>query len=270
LRTFDLNSLTLGYLTVGDDPFTVVDAAAAAGFSSVSLRISGRKIGDDFTPIVSNPRATAHLRQRIEDAGLRLSNVSSLYFFPSTTIDDLLPVIDTTAELGCDTIMLNAYIDDEGHLSDLFARYCEAAARHRIRVALEFMRFSCVKTLQGAIRIIERSGVANGGIVVDALHLERSGGTTADIAGLPPERIYLFQICDGPVKLGATDAELRQEAFGARLYPGAGSFPLRALLKVLPEDTELEIETPRPAEGRDARLTAIEARSAVVSFLSGA
>lgn len=75
-----------------------------------------------------------------------------------------------------------------------------------------------------ALTIVEKAGQANGGVLADALHWDRTGGKVEDLILIPPERIHYFQICDAPKDFIGTNSELIRVARGGRLFPGrAGS-----------------------------------------------
>src|SRR5947208_116332 len=98
--------LTLGWLTLMNATASeVITAAAETGFKSVSIRITGRKKDEDFPAMVGNENRIKDLRQRLRDGGLRLSNTSVYHISPDVTLDDLLPAIDATAELGADIMV---------------------------------------------------------------------------------------------------------------------------------------------------------------------
>ena len=83
-------------------------------------------------------------------------------------------------------------------------------------------------------------------MLVDALHLDRSGAAPADIARIPPSRITFAQLCDARKWTGPrTDELLLQEARTARLPAGTGDLPLFAFLDALPPGLEIEYEVAR-------------------------
>ena len=90
--------------------------------------------------------------------------------------------------------------------------------------------------------MVEAAGA--GGIIVDAIHLHRSGGTPQDVAALPPGMLAYFQICDAPAKIPDTEEELIFQARRARLPPGQGGLDLQGMLRALPPGTAISIETP--------------------------
>lgn len=242
-----LQDLTLAHLSIGATPNENIIAAAHAGFGAVGLRICGRRPGDPFaTPILGDAAATRSLRSRAEDLGVRLSNVSGYQFYPDVTLDQVAPVVNATAELGVPVIVANGFDPDEARFTALFARYCELAARSGIRVALEFLPYSGVRDLATALRIVAASGADNAGVLPDALHLERSGGSPADLRAIPPGRVVFAQLCDAQAWQGTrTDDLLMREARGGRLPAGTGVLPLFDFLDALPAGCEIEYEVNR-------------------------
>jgi sugar phosphate isomerase/epimerase len=242
-----LSSLTLAHLTISATPLETIEAAAHAGFGAAGVRICGRRPGDPFAArILGVPEATRALRSRAADLGVRLSNVSGYQFYPDVTLSQAEPVVAATIELGVPVIVANGFDPDEARFTETLSRYCELAKTGGIRVALEFLPYSGVRNLQTAMRIIEACGADNVGVLLDALHLERSGGTPADIAAVPPDRIVFAQLCDGPAWRGAkTDDALLQEARGARLPAGTGVLPLFDFMDALPDGCEIEYEVAR-------------------------
>lgn len=246
MRPIPTSQLTLGYLTLDTDPLSTVDAAGRAGFSSVGIRITGRRLADPYTEVIGNRQAIAAIAGRAADLGVRLSNISAYHFYPDVTMAHLEPVLDTAAALGAPIVISNSYMEDQGRFFETFCAYGEMAKARGLRLAVEPMRYSQIKSLAAAKALVERAGLDNAGLMIDPLHLDRAGETSADIAKVEARRIYLAQLCDAALRPGASEDELRQEARTARLYPGAGALPLADFLAALPEGIEIEVETPRP------------------------
>ena len=243
-----MTTLGLAPLTLNASPAGAIDAAAQAGFSAVGIRICARRPGEPFsgTPILGNPLAARALRSRAADSGVRLSNVLAYQLHPGVTWDQVAPVIDSTHELGIGTIVVNGFDSDQARFTALLARYCDAAATAKISIALEFMPFSGVRSLDTALAILEEIGAANAGVLLDSLHLDRSGLLPTAIASIPRARIAFAQICDAKRLSGVlSDAELLQEARWARLPAGEGELPLFDFLDALPPNLEVEYEVPR-------------------------
>jgi sugar phosphate isomerase/epimerase len=242
-----VSSLTLAHLTIGGTPMENIAAAARAGFQAVGLRICARRPGDAYAPpILGRPQVSRELKRRADELGVRLSNVSGYQFYPDVTLGDVEPVVASAAELGVPVIVANGFDPDESRFTDLFARYCDLARSSGIRIALEFLPYSGVRDLDTALRIVASCDADNAGVLVDALHLERSGATPERMRGIPAGRVVFAQLCDAPAWHGPrTDEALMSEARGARLPAGTGVLPLFDFLDALPVDCEIEYEVAR-------------------------
>ena len=93
-------------------------------------------------------------------------------------------MLEAAAALGARYV--NAICDDPdlSRLSDSFAALTAAAAPYGIRAVVEFMAYRSVRTLAEAVAIARASG--GGGILVDALHVQRCGVPAGGAAGGGP------------------------------------------------------------------------------------
>src|SRR5690606_32839856 len=87
----------------------------------------------------------------------------------------------------------------------------------------------------------------NGGVLVDALHYDRSASTLDEIAALPKAQVNYVQLCDGEVPYDPSDEGLIRIARGARLFPGQGDIDLIGLARVIPEGVTISVEVPHLA-----------------------
>jgi sugar phosphate isomerase/epimerase len=237
--------VTFGYLNTQDVPPSQLPAlAAAAGFKSVGLRITGRRPGEAYEEIVGNRTKIDEIKRRAADLGIFLSNISSYHLYPDVHVDQFRPVFDVTAEFGARTVVCGCYFDDEEAFGDYFAELAGIAATFGVRPSLEFVPFSKCRNIDQALRILRKAG-DKAALVVDALHLQRSGGTPELVARLPASCMVFAQLCDAPAH---APPDLIAEARTGRLHLGDGELPLDALLDALPRDIELEIETPVAAD----------------------
>jgi sugar phosphate isomerase/epimerase len=92
--------------------------------------------------------------------------------------------------------------------------------------------------------VIQDSRCSNCGILVDALHLARSGGDSVDLHALPSQAICSAQLCDAPAGRPATTESIIQEARAGRMLPGDGDSTLHRLLAEPPDRTALSVEVP--------------------------
>ena len=239
-----MKPLTLAHLTLGAPPAESIVAASAAGFAALGIRIAPRRPQEPYpVRIIGVPEAARALRRQARDAGVVISNVSAYQFYPDTRWEDVQPVVATAHELGAPVIVAYSFDPDESRFLDVFARYCEEARAAGVRIALEFLPYSCIRNLESALDVIDRSGASNAGVLIDALHLDRSGGHPRDIRPIDPKRIAYVQLSDARGRSRpSTEAELMTEARTARLPAGEGDLPLFDLLDALPEDVEVEYE----------------------------
>ncbi|WP_158291821.1 sugar phosphate isomerase/epimerase family protein [Lampropedia puyangensis] len=241
-----MKSLTLAHLTISATPLETIDAACFAGFGRVGIRICGRRPGDPYpTPVIGQPTMIQTLRHRAAQDGVAISNISAYQFYPDVDWEQLAPAIETGHELGASIMVVNGFDPDWQRFGDRLARYTEAAAAANMRVALEFLPYSAVRNLAQALEIINGCG-APAGLLLDALHLARSGGVPADLQTLRPEQVVFAQLCDASATPAqSSDEALMHEARTARLPAGTGQLPLDAFLDALPLGVEIEYEVAR-------------------------
>jgi sugar phosphate isomerase/epimerase len=89
------------------------------------------------------------------------------------------------------------------------------------RVALEFMPFANLATLDLAVQVVQASGHAAGGLLVDLWHVERSGMDPSDVEHLPVELLVAVELDDG---LRTPEGDPYDDTVLRRLIPGTGEF----------------------------------------------
>jgi len=242
--------LSLGPSTLFNaSPIETLNAAAAGGFDAVGIRVTGRKHGDGSVAVSGDASLIRNLRRRRDDTGVAITHVTAYWVTPDLTLAEFLPVIDTAVELGAGMIVVNCGYADEARFVAFMAAYCEAAAKARLKLMLEFMPFSGAKTLEQGVRMIGETGQPDLGLMVDPLHLARTGGVPTDLNKVDPCLIYMVQLCDAPLEKRA-DLELRAEALTDRLYPGEGGLPLHEFLDAVPPEVQIDVEAPHQRHAR--------------------
>jgi sugar phosphate isomerase/epimerase len=243
--------VALAILTLRGRPAeAVVAAAAAVGFDSVTLRLVEPRSGD-HGHLVDDARARRELRRLMDREGVGLLDVEVVRLRPDTEVSSLLPALDAAAELGARHVITVCEDSDEERFLSMLVDLEAACAARALGCVLEFMRFSDCPSFEEAVRVVQRARLLQAqhlGVLVDALHLQRSGGSPAHVATLATEQPDLFpyvQLCDGPLSAPRGGvAEVRDEAVNSRLLPGDGDLPLLALLDALPADLPVSVETP--------------------------
>lgn len=237
--------LSISHLTALDaTPPELVSAAAGAGFDAVGIRVWPGADEAPYPMLGDTPMMRETLA-RLADTGTQVLDVEVLRLRPDSRHDHALRILDAGARLGARGVLVIGNDPDEDRLVDRFAAICAAAAERGMRACLEFMIFSLVKTLADAVRVLDRAAHPAGAILVDALHMQRSGATPADVAVLPPDRLPYAQLCDGPFHPVRPPEEVAlTEARTGRLFPGDGEIPLRELIAALPRGAAIAVESP--------------------------
>jgi sugar phosphate isomerase/epimerase len=244
-----LRPISLAHLTVLDaDPIALIDAAAAAAFDAVGLRIVPALAASEITDVVGDAGLQRRIRQRLAESGLKILDVEAIWLKPETRIEALKPALGTGAELGAKYVLTIALDDDRARLSDNFGKLCAAAFACGLRTMLEFIPYSVLGTLQKAHGFLAETAPADAGLLVDVLHLSRSGGHPSDIAAYDPALFSYIHLCDAP-QTKPPPEQNRAEARGNRLYPGDGELWLDAFIAAFPPDTPIAVEAPNAATG---------------------
>ena len=235
-------------------PLEWVKQAARAGFGAVGLRLNPTSAGAIAYPSIVGSEAHRALRRVLAEEGMTVHDVEFIPMLPDIDVASYAPMFDAAADLGASCVTVSGDDPDAGRLAANLAALCELAARYGLRVDLEFMRWRHVGTLNQARSIVERADSANLAILVDALHLARSGGSPGDIRALPEGMVRAVQFCDASQNEPVGDDATILEARTGRLPPGEGVLPLSELLDALPAGTALSVEMPLPSLPTKERL----------------
>ncbi len=115
-------------------------------------------------------------------------------------------------------------------MTEEFALLCRHAAERGTNVLFEMLpgQFSRAPSLDAVLAITRGSGARNGGIMLDNLHLQRTGTTPADIARkLTPRDLIGVEINDGSLAL---PLNFLDSVVNRRLLPGDGEFDIAGFL----------------------------------------
>jgi sugar phosphate isomerase/epimerase len=237
-------AFSLSHLTVLQSaPPSVVEIAARSGYSLLGLRLIPSGPGGIAYPLMTDKMMMRDTRARLADTGMRVFDIESVRLDAATSASGYLPLLQAGAELGASTVIASGFDPDPGRTAEAFAALCESAAAFGLMVHLEFIPWSSIRTPSEARRVIEGSGQKNARVLLDVLHLDRSGGTVADLAGLDGAMDY-FHLCDAPRLHDGREDDLIRTARSARLLPGDGEIDLRSVIQAAPADAVIGIEVP--------------------------
>lgn len=238
--------LSLDHLTAVDAlPEELARLAAQTGCAGICLFLHAMPVLPRMPAfdLVVDARRRREVRARCRDLGLAVDLAYPFTLTSRTTPGDLCADLDAAAELEAEGVNVLIYDRDSVRRLDVFAAFCALAQQRGLRVALEFYPPSQVASLGAAAALVEQAGpAAQVGLTVDVLHLVRSGGRAADLARVPPERIFVAQLCDGSPEADAAAREV--EAAHERLLPGQGGFDLAGFVGAVPASARLTVEVP--------------------------
>ncbi len=241
-------------------PVDTIRAAAAGGFDAVGLWVE---------PENWTAQTTRDARSALADTGLELLDVEVIWIKPDSDLAQHKRSIDIGAELGAKNVLCVSSDPDMGATAAKLAALCEHAAPSAMRVALEFGIFTEVRNLKAAMAVLDAVAHPLRAVLVDPIHVDRSGTTAAEIAAIPSELMPYAQFCDAPAERPDPSdfGAIITDAIDLRRQCGEGGLPLRDILAALPATAPLSIELrskalrdgcPDPADR--ARVTAAATR----------
>ena len=177
------------------------------------------------------------VRQRLDDTGLIALDMEPIFVTPDGDHGDR--VIEAAATVGAQHLLVVSRGVDDARFIERFGELCDIAAVHGIGCSLEFMAFMSVRDLPQALAVLDAVDRPNANVLIDNLHLARTGGTVADVAAVAASRLPYAQLCDAPA---AAPDKLVVEALDTRLTLGDGELPVRELVDVVPPHTALSLE----------------------------
>lgn len=205
-------------------PADMVVTAAAAGWPACGIWFDGATWSD---------RTTREVRRRLDDTGVAVLDVEPI--IPAAGSDDHASrLIEAAAELGARFVLFSSRLKDHTATANRYSEVCAMAEPFGITVVCEFLPIFPLSSIDIATDIVSGVRSANTGILVDNLHLSRSGSSVADVRRIGSEKFPYLQIADAPEERPADMATLVDEALNGRLLPGEGSLPIAELLQAVP------------------------------------
>ena len=269
------NRLGIEQLTVmGMPPVELIRLVAANGCVGISGALTGMPLAMfGYPDLVLYPpwslEEDAALRREtkaaLRDTGVTIELGEGFRVRPDGDVRDRAAGLDLMAELGA--VRINA-VSMEPSLErtyDQLAILADMVIERGMQFTIEFAPMNTINNLASTLAAIEHVGQGRAKVLIDAMHLFRSGGSVEDIRALDPALIGYAQICDAPM-VAPEGLPYFKEATCGRMVPGTGEFPVADWVAALPADTPIGIEVPMV----DAFVAGLDPRDHVANVVKAA
>jgi sugar phosphate isomerase/epimerase len=241
-----MTELALGFLSVfALPPVEFVNLAADLGCQHISTIVQGQPLVPlDFPPFSLKDGALRKaLLAAMNDRGVSISLGDGFLVLPGADMRNFCSDLDVLAELGVPRINVVSLDPDLRRTFDQFAALTELGAQRNIETDVEPVPGLTIGDLPTAVTALEYVGRPDFRLLIDTMHLVRSGSSAADLSVLDPQHIGYAQLND--TTLQPRIDNYMEEAMYERMVPGEGELPLRDVLSALPPDIVIELEVPR-------------------------
>ncbi|GAA2971992.1 sugar phosphate isomerase/epimerase/4-hydroxyphenylpyruvate dioxygenase-like putative hemolysin [Microbacterium terrae] len=242
----DPHQYSLAHLTaLSLSPPELVDAAAAAGYRYVGLRMTKVTAEEPHYPLTYDPALMRATKTHLAATGVEVLDIELARFTSGDSPRDYLRFLEAGAELGARHVITQLPDADFARKTDRFAELCQLALPLGLTVDLEFPSWTETPNLTEATRVLRTADQPNAGMLIDVLHFARSGSSVDELRALPREWFHYAHVCDAPGEIPTTTAGLIHTARFERLYPGDGDLDIHAILGALPAGIPYALEIPR-------------------------
>jgi sugar phosphate isomerase/epimerase len=219
--------------TVNSPTFrALVEATASAGVPAIALTY------DQYRRFSRAGESDAEMQAIAASNGVRVVDIEALFAVleadPSGRTAAHAERLFGLAEVfGAQSIGTHSNFDGDmevaaGRLRSL----CDTAAARGLSVGVEPVPVMTLGDLATAWDVIEYSGAANAGLVLDTWHFSRGAGTLEMVRALPARAFRTVQISDGALA-GPPDLGYLDDTLTNRLPPGEGEFDLTGIVQAL-------------------------------------
>jgi sugar phosphate isomerase/epimerase len=243
-----MNTIGIEFISVlGQPPVDYVHTAAELGIRHIGMAPAPIVTVEGLYPawsLVEDAGLRRAFKAALAERGVSVSVGEGFLLMPGMAVQDLAPQVDAMAEIGAPVLNVIGVNPDPNGAADQLGAFAELAAARGLRTTIEFVPGTPFGDLPSALDIVHRVGRPDFAVLVDAMHLFRTGSTAADLAAVAPALIGYVQICDVP---WTSDLDYADEARFERRAPGDGELPLKDMIAALPLDIHLGLEVPMRA-----------------------
>lgn len=232
----------------GLPPVEFVDLAADLGcrYITVFLRtLAVLPLGYPPFSLLDDSRLRADLLAAMDHRGVNISLGDGFLVLPGADMRSFGRDFDLMAELGVPRINVVSLDPDLDRTCDQVGTLAELAAQRQIETVIEPVPGLTIGDLSTALAVLQQVSRPDVRLLIDTMHLVRSGSGAGDISAIAPDRIGYAQLCD--TTLAPQTDNYAEEAMFERMVPGDGELPLAEILAALPDDVVIGLEVPQRA-----------------------
>ena len=231
-------------------PQQFLRCAAQSGFQRVGVRIlqgTPPYRPDDHPMAVSGANEIPELRAILDGEGLGVVDLEFVLLDADTPVDAYRPYLEMGATLGARYLVTCSMVPDPAQAAEKLQALCRSASEFELNVAVEFLRYTGVKTIDDAVMLVRASGADNAFVLLDSFHLHQAGHRPEDILAYPASCFPYLQLCDAPGPPNPDSEEVIRQARTERLNPGEGEMDLAGIIRALPLELPISLEVPNLA-----------------------
>jgi sugar phosphate isomerase/epimerase len=241
-----MERLGIEFLSVfGLPPVDFVCLAADLGCRYISTGLTPYPYDPPTYPPFSlrdNPLLRREMTAAMRDRGVSISLGEGMTVRSGADIRDRSGDLEIMAELGIRRVNTVSLEPDLNRTIDQFGLLAETAASLEMETTMELSPGLTIPDLPTALDTVRQVGRPDFRLLIDVMHVIRSGSGPDDIAALDPSVVGYIQLCDAPLVPLVPD--YAQEAMFERMVPGTGGLPLPEVLAALPGDVVIGLEVP--------------------------
>lgn len=212
-----------------------------AKFIEITAKSGWEASGVWFDPGSWTASTSREVKKRIDDTGIEIVDMEVVRLGKGDDNGKFL--IDAAYEVGAKNILVVSSLSSAQETADRISQLCSQAEDGNICVCLEFMKFTNVKNLSDALEIVGLVDAPNVGILLDLLHVVRSGTSFNEIRACDPKLFPYVQWCDGTRNpVGWSNADLVTDALDDRLIPSEGKLNASEFESLFDKDIPFSIE----------------------------
>jgi sugar phosphate isomerase/epimerase len=231
----------------GMPPIEYVHLVADLGCRYITTGMVGfaplQTLGYQPFSLRDDPRLRRDLLAVMDDRGVSISLGEGLLIASGVDVRSYADDLDIMAELRIPRINTVSLEPDRARTFDELGVLTDLAAERGILTSVEPVPGLAIADIASAMAAVDHVDREEISLLIDTMHVARSGAGPSDLRSLPAKRIGHIQLSDVPLR-STTEYHYAEEAMYHRLPPGEGELPLAEMLAALPGDRVVGLEVP--------------------------